>query len=764
MIRGAAALLCLVAVDPYPVAPRSSAEGGRSASSAPSQLDELARLDDLERWLASSPADPVPRLAELASSEADRAVRHRAIEALGEVGGAGAGAALLELMAEAPGDEAALAAEALAEAEGVSRALAEALMALAVPADDPRRIAPPAPEVEARLLSAYGPVIAELGAVGPEQRAPLVRAARSGDPRLRSAAESAIDGALSRFGALGWPPAAERFVEGLIADGHDARELDYRRAVLALSAGTAPELAFDPAARLKREALLGEGFEAWSWAFRGHYVAALAEFALGRLERVEPELAAALALIRRLRAQRLELRVAPDSVDATTDARTAGELIVLEALVEWTRLWLELAAGLSADDERALALGARVHLRLLEAERIQVAWGAPRWADSFDAVLQRPEGPRRILLGNPVLPRWSTAALLDLQRRALSVLAAVAPEELPGIAPSVADGRGHWSADAARRALVADLRRAELVDVTRRIALDRVNRGLWAVAEGRLVERLREDSESGGRSAYLDYRAPSLAALDLARDLRSDGDPSGALAVAERLAADLERAELVPRGTDTDEFAALAAREAGAALTDLDRPDEAQARLSSALERYEAIGASIEERLAEARAGRVGARRLERRDEVLISALERGLEGNRRSRADVLTALAVNANVRLGDGDRALAYFERAYELDSSTFARVLLACYRARAGRFDEARFLLADVTPAPELHYNLACTHALLGDREQALEFLQLELESPRQSEGGRARQREWAAIDPDLASLRGDPRFEALIAAGR
>ena len=49
--------------------------------------------------------------------------------------------------------------------------------------------------------------------------------------------------------------------------------------------------------------------------------------------------------------------------------------------------------------------------------------------------------------------------------------------------------------------------------------------------------------------------------------------------------------------------------------------------------------------------------------------------------------LAVNANVRLGDPARALAYFERAYTLDQSPSMEVLRACYRARSGRAEEAQ-----------------------------------------------------------------------------
>ena len=90
----------------------------------------------------------------------------------------------------------------------------------------------------------------------------------------------------------------------------------------------------------------------------------------------------------------------------------------------------------------------------------------------------------------------------------------------------------------------------------------------------------------------------------------------------------------------------------------------------------------------------------------------------------------------------------------------VLLACYRARSGRGDEARALLRTVRPGPQTWYNLACTYALLGETAEALRWLEVELEEGQPSAAARARQAAWARTDPDLASLRDDPRFEALV----
>ena len=114
--------------------------------------------------------------------------------------------------------------------------------------------------------------------------------------------------------------------------------------------------------------------------------------------------------------------------------------------------------------------------------------------------------------------------------------------------------------------------------------------------------------------------------------------------------------------------------------------------------------------------------------------------------------------------ERALAYFERAYELDQRDFMQVLLACYRARSGRDDEARAVLRTVRPAPALFYNLACTHAMLGDAELAIDFLQRDFLENHPSTGSLERQKEWARGDPDLASLRGDPRFQRLVEGAR
>ena len=102
--------------------------------------------------------------------------------------------------------------------------------------------------------------------------------------------------------------------------------------------------------------------------------------------------------------------------------------------------------------------------------------------------------------------------------------------------------------------------------------------------------------------------------------------------------------------------------------------------------------------------------------------------------ADTLVSLAVNANVKAGDPERAREYFERAYLLRQDDFMRIMLACYRARSGLADEARELIRDVPESPRGYYNLACTHALLGEKQRALEFLEADFAENRISAGAK------------------------------
>ncbi len=83
-----------------------------------------------------------------------------------------------------------------------------------------------------------------------------------------------------------------------------------------------------------------------------------------------------------------------------------------------------------------------------------------------------------------------------------------------------------------------------------------------------------------------------------------------------------------------------------------------------------------------------------------------------------------NALTQLGDKERAMKWAERALQQEPNE-----------------------------QQVLYNVACVYALLGEKERAINCLQQALTT------GWG-QKEWMAHDPDLASLRGDPRFEILI----
>ena len=59
------------------------------------------------------------------------------------------------------------------------------------------------------------------------------------------------------------------------------------------------------------------------------------------------------------------------------------------------------------------------------------------------------------------------------------------------------------------------------------------------------------------------------------------------------------------------------------------------------------------------------------------------------------------------------------------------------------------------PRTNYNLACVYSLLGETNKSLDHLELSIK------GGRSVSLiEWAETDPDLESVRGEPRFQELL----
>lgn len=80
---------------------------------------------------------------------------------------------------------------------------------------------------------------------------------------------------------------------------------------------------------------------------------------------------------------------------------------------------------------------------------------------------------------------------------------------------------------------------------------------------------------------------------------------------------------------------------------------------------------------------------------------------------------------------------------DGRDSARAILGAMQARASR--------REYVPA----YEIAKVHLSLGDRAQALRWLERAVED-------RSHSRAFFRVDPQLAALKGDPRFERLVAS--
>jgi tetratricopeptide (TPR) repeat protein len=254
-------------------------------------------------------------------------------------------------------------------------------------------------------------------------------------------------------------------------------------------------------------------------------------------------------------------------------------------------------------------------------------------------------------------------------------------------------------------------------------------------------------------SHLVSYLPPSLFALTLGASLRVEGRLSEARGLGTRMLADL-RISRPGQGQIGSEWASARAElMIGSTYMDEDRPREAERHVLEAVRRLQALENSL-----------VGQRARVEQGLGDPAGLEASIRQSQQMRANALLSLAVNANVRMGDPELALTYFEQAYELDQRDFMRVLSACYRARSGRAAEARAVLRGIKASPPLYYNLACTHALLGEIDEALDYLQRELIENHPSSGSLERQKAWAREDPDLQALREDPRFQRMVEAPR
>ena len=136
----------------------------------------------------------------------------------------------------------------------------------------------------------------------------------------------------------------------------------------------------------------------------------------------------------------------------------------------------------------------------------------------------------------------------------------------------------------------------------------------------------------------------------------------------------------------------------------------------------------------------------ERALEQALPLLERYPENS------IIWRVAARSAAYLGRIDEAIAYAEKASALRPGVASR--LAVYYWMAGRTDEALSLMREIEalpPSPYVALRLAVLHATLGNRDEAIGWLEYE---PGHAFKG------WIAWDPAFESLRDDPRFQATL----
>ncbi|MBK7874746.1 MAG: hypothetical protein IPJ77_03180 [Planctomycetes bacterium] len=696
-------------------------------------------------------------LARLAREDADPGVRARAVRAACELDRPETLAAL-----EAAFDGLALAERVQAARELGSRArVRERILArFAAGFLDPA--GPFEVEVAAALLAPLARALVDTPALAADARlrGVLRTAALHPDGRLRRAAREALDALFARLELFGEPERAERVLGALAEDGFEPRELAFARARFLLRHAAEFDGARSLARSLARDGT-GDDVDARLARSRALVLEAQAAFAAADDEGARSAFAAAKRAVESVLEERRDLGPPRTGREHVAALELAGLVAVGElALLLAPEAQVDGSLAPRADRAPEIAAAAR-ELHVTALELLRAGWRADAdAATGFDALLGADLSPFALVLENPRAPAWPARRALALRERVSIALGAVAPAEFPGFAPQ--DGGADPLADPARLALLKDAQLARL-DLLQREFNELSGRLLRAAledpcgAEPALAERAallyfeRQDAIDSlrdaetpagaageGRAALLraarrvDERARPRARVARRRPAREGpcaarGDAQGsrpfgrgrALRVGLELAAEIEMALGTTWGDGGD-------------------PARAEAELLRAVERLE----QLEELVKEKKLGPGLVRRL-----VNV-------------RSSALVSLAVNANVKQKDPAKALRYFERAWALRQDEFMRVLRACYSARAGRADEARAILREVTPSPLAHYNMACTYALCGDTELALDFLRREFEENQLSPGAAAKQRAWAKTDPDLASLRGDARFEAIV----
>jgi len=682
-------------------------------------------------------------LSRLALSAPDSGLRAAALEGLAGVEGLAATEALMRLVRELPPEEDLDAAKKLVERPGTAAAQLQLLRPIEVPLRG---------AVQAVLFGGLGRAFVDAGSAA--DAALFARGLQHPDQAVRAAANRALGDSLAGLANLRSDERALALFGDLAGSGWSKAEMRIREATYLLGGGRNIERALRAAQSVERLTRGRADLESRRLRFFGFYLEAACMLGLGAPEAAFPPLMRASLVVDGMDMQRLDLVPDPTRPSKMTGAE-AGNLLNLRGLVDLTAAYAAIAAGAAPGDKLVLEHLTRAHEFNLWSQLRIAATDDGAGPGSFDELIEHDFAPRRLVLSAPDSKVWSgkgRGRALDLSLEIGQAASFVLGDELPGFArpENAADGFGSARADPRRFGLLKLLRPAEKTAVERRLSesWDQFEMQMLELRRRALSDQIEKDRENEYKDLS-DLRLPSTYALSLVEELRAENRADEAVELAARLHAELEASGRLDEGAWGAWLAARVEIARGGALGDAARPKEAIDVLESAVRKLEAVENTIQER------------KDQERDPRGLALYDRQIEQTQKLRAQALVGLAVNSNVRLGDPERALVYFEAAYKLDNSDFMRGLLACYRARFGAKEEARALLRTIRPAPAVYYNLACAYSLLGDADQAIAMLQREFDENHPTPGSLARQKEWSRSDPDLAGVAEDPRFIAMTA---